>query len=444
MILQKNKITSLPALTGFIFLSFILISTFTYQLNADQWFNHYEKAMKAFTEKNWNQTISNLTEAIREKQEPKINCKTWGVRFVDYLPYYYMGTSYFYLGNYEQAKFYFNKSLEYGEIKKKENLLLDLNQKLELCKTKLSPTPIETPPTEITQPETKDSSTAAQISQYIAEGDKFKSIGDFPSARKEYSKAKNLIELSKEKTNLLVDITQKLAETSKTEKLLQAEDLLKQNRFDEAITTIQTVLKDNRADTKARLLLKQAQLARDRFQKTPPQSPSTATATTPTDTGGQNSINILLVEGSQLLKQENWETAKDKFAAALQLNPNLPNALLALYTIANHYLNSGIKSYFNGDLPLAEESLDKVLDILGINPLSSQNNKTVINTYLFKAVILLEKHFLGTAAHGNEMQEARDFISKIYTLDPDFQPPKQYFSPRISYFLERTYFLERK
>jgi len=428
MISHKTKITCVSVMLGL-----VVFSSF---LCAEEWFGYYEKAEKAFKLKNYSQAISNYTEAIKLKNEAKLGCKTWGVRLIDYLPYYYTGLSYFNLGNYEQAQKYFTESLRWGAIKGREDLFKDLNRKLEICKEKLAP-PVQEPTTPVvTHTEVKESQNAIQISQYITEGDKFRTIGDFASAHKQYSNAKNLIELSGEKTNLLGDVTRKLAEAIHAERLAQADDFVKQNRFDEAISMYQTLLKEDRSDEKVKSLLKQAQFARERFLKTLPPDSSTATPTPVIPNGEQNSAT-LLEQGKQLVKQGNWQNARDKFEAVLQLVPNNPDAVQGLQSIAAQFLNKGIELYFNGDIVSSEQFLNKAIDILSIQPLPSINSKILVNTYLFKAVVLIEKHFLDEDTSGIELKEAEEFISKIYSIDPGFKPAKEYFSPRVFAYLDQ-------
>lgn len=120
-----------------------LVMVFTSSLAAMEWYVHYTKAIKAFESKDWPETIRQIQEGLKDKPEPKIRARMTGIDFVDYLPYYYLGASYYNLGNFEQAQAAFKKSLDFGEIKKVGNLYNDLQKKMEDCQKWLMPSPKE-------------------------------------------------------------------------------------------------------------------------------------------------------------------------------------------------------------------------------------------------------------------------------------------------------------
>lgn len=118
-----------------------LVMALVSSLAAMEWYVHYNKALKAFESKDWLETIRQIQEGLKDKPEPKIKARMTGIDFVDYLPYYYMGASYYNLGNFEKAQAAFNKSLDFGEIKKVGNLYSDLQRKMEDCQKWLMPSP---------------------------------------------------------------------------------------------------------------------------------------------------------------------------------------------------------------------------------------------------------------------------------------------------------------
>ena len=121
---------------------------------ADTWFNNYENAKKAVEKGEWNQAVEYLRAALAEKDKPALKAKTYGLRFVEYLPYYYLGLAYYRLRLYKEARGAFNLSLEHGTVEKKADLYGSLQQKLGDCREKLKPpvtsekakTPPATPP----------------------------------------------------------------------------------------------------------------------------------------------------------------------------------------------------------------------------------------------------------------------------------------------------------
>jgi tetratricopeptide (TPR) repeat protein len=81
-----------------------LVMVLVSSLAAMEWYVHYKKAMNAFALKDWQETIRQIQEGLKEKPEPKVKARMTGIDFVDYLPYYYLGASYYNLGNFEQAQ----------------------------------------------------------------------------------------------------------------------------------------------------------------------------------------------------------------------------------------------------------------------------------------------------------------------------------------------------
>lgn len=129
-----------------------LVMALVSSLAAMEWYVHYNKALKAFESKDWLEAIRQIQEGLKDKPEPKVKARMTGIDFVDYLPYYYMGVSYYNLGNFKEAQAAFVKSLDFGEIKKVGNLYSDLQRKMEDCQKWLMPSAKE-PEMESTQKE---------------------------------------------------------------------------------------------------------------------------------------------------------------------------------------------------------------------------------------------------------------------------------------------------
>lgn len=81
------------------------------------WYASYERAMDAQERKDWQASITFLNEAIRERPEPKLKAKTYGLRFVNYLPYYYIGMAYYKLDQKGAALRNFALSEKYGAVR---------------------------------------------------------------------------------------------------------------------------------------------------------------------------------------------------------------------------------------------------------------------------------------------------------------------------------------
>jgi len=74
-----------------IFKNKILIVTIsallTNALFAGEWYENYENAKKAIVKQRWEQALNLLNRAVADKSKPKSKAKTYGLRFIDYLPF---------------------------------------------------------------------------------------------------------------------------------------------------------------------------------------------------------------------------------------------------------------------------------------------------------------------------------------------------------------------
>jgi hypothetical protein len=81
------------------------------------WYALYERALNAQDEKDWKSTTQLLREAIQAKPDPALKAKTYGLRFVNYVPYFYLGVAQYHLGNKAEALKQFAISEQHGVIK---------------------------------------------------------------------------------------------------------------------------------------------------------------------------------------------------------------------------------------------------------------------------------------------------------------------------------------
>ncbi|MCP5108704.1 MAG: tetratricopeptide repeat protein, partial [bacterium] len=124
-------------------------------LSADKWYNNYEKAEKAITKKDWAGAVKYLREALKGRGEPDLKVKTYGMRFPDYLPYYYLGLAHYESGQYKEAQTAFERSLGYGKVKDRSKLNNSLQRMLADCKEKLKPVPPKPEPPKTEPPKTE-------------------------------------------------------------------------------------------------------------------------------------------------------------------------------------------------------------------------------------------------------------------------------------------------
>jgi len=80
------------------------------------WYVSYERALSAQEQGDWKGSIQLLGEALAAKQSPKLKAKTYGLRFVNYLPYFHLGEAYYHLHENQKAVENYDICLKYGEI----------------------------------------------------------------------------------------------------------------------------------------------------------------------------------------------------------------------------------------------------------------------------------------------------------------------------------------
>jgi len=86
------------------------------------WYEHYDRALRAIERSQWQEAIGALEQAIEEKDESSARARTYGMRFIAYMPYFYAGVAYYNLGDLENARRYLEMEREQGEIRRIERL----------------------------------------------------------------------------------------------------------------------------------------------------------------------------------------------------------------------------------------------------------------------------------------------------------------------------------
>ena len=95
----------------------ILLAAVTAPVSAQTpWYVSYEKALSAQEMGDWKGSLPLLREAVAAKETPKLKAKTYGLRFVNYLPYFHIGEAYYHLKEKQKAVDNFDLCLKYGEI----------------------------------------------------------------------------------------------------------------------------------------------------------------------------------------------------------------------------------------------------------------------------------------------------------------------------------------
>ena len=86
---------------------------------ASTWYDYYLDARdKHLPNKRYKEALANLQEAVRLKPEPALNEQTYGLDFINYLPYYYEGLAYLGLGDNNSAIRLFNIEEQKGAVRR--------------------------------------------------------------------------------------------------------------------------------------------------------------------------------------------------------------------------------------------------------------------------------------------------------------------------------------
>ena len=80
------------------------------------WYVSYERALSTQDQGDWKGSIPLLREALAGKNAPKLKARTYGLRFVNYFPYFHLGEAYYHLRENQKALENFDLCLKYGEI----------------------------------------------------------------------------------------------------------------------------------------------------------------------------------------------------------------------------------------------------------------------------------------------------------------------------------------
>jgi hypothetical protein len=97
---------------------------------AQEWYEHYLAARdRHIKASRYDDALRSLNEAIRLKPVSALGEQTYGLQFVDYLPYYYLGLCYQFEGDYQNAVASFDKEESLGLIRQRSRLFRDLQQR---------------------------------------------------------------------------------------------------------------------------------------------------------------------------------------------------------------------------------------------------------------------------------------------------------------------------
>jgi tetratricopeptide (TPR) repeat protein len=418
---------------SFLFLALIVVSSFIF---ADKWYNNYEKALKYVEDQSWSEAIRYLQEALNDRPEPSLEAKTTGLRFIKYVPYHYLGLSYYKLGKYKDAAAAFKKSLDYGIIRNIPELYPSLEKMAADCEKRLSSSAGEQP----IQNKPADSKNAELIDGYISNGESQYNDEKYSEALYAFNLAKDLIEKTGERAAELPSVKakiEKIGQKIRTRNSLdRADKMSKEGKYQEAIAEVKKIFEYDSANVEARRLLD----ILENLQKNKSDSEKRSAASQPpvqTITGKEDFRN-LMEDGRKLFLEGDYAKARAKVNAALQIKENNPEALKLLKTInyskSIDDINTGINHYFNGRVKDCKSYLTSSIETLSEMP---EYKDKLITAYVFLAAALIDEHFLDGRTTNELLNEAMKKIEKIYQIKPEFELEREYFSPKVRFYFDR-------
>ncbi|HUF14014.1 MAG TPA: caspase family protein [Longimicrobiales bacterium] len=101
---------------------FLLVLSIASGPSAELWYVHYDRATKAIERSQWHLAIAEVEQAIEKKDDSSVRARTYGMRFIAYMPYYYAGVAHYNLGDLENARRFLELEQRQGEIQRSDRL----------------------------------------------------------------------------------------------------------------------------------------------------------------------------------------------------------------------------------------------------------------------------------------------------------------------------------
>jgi len=98
-------------LFNFLFLPFFMLGA------EEPWYKIYDDALKNIEACRWEEAIQQLEGLITKKIQPNLQEPTYGIHYLEYLPYYHLGQAYFLWGDYHKALEAFQQAEKYQAVK---------------------------------------------------------------------------------------------------------------------------------------------------------------------------------------------------------------------------------------------------------------------------------------------------------------------------------------
>lgn len=382
-------------LTQSLFIATILICL-SQAYAGDPWYVSYENGLMAIEAEQWSTAVDYFNAALSEKAEPKTNAKTYGLRFIDYLPYLYRSIAHYHLGNYEQATADLEQSRAFGEVDRasRDKSALTKLQRYSLL---------------IEQAQQK-ASKKQQLQILLVAATTLLEQQDFAAAQEKVNEILLLDPDHAEAQKLMERINSERSRShTQSSNTPPASSSADDGERENTSSVSRSVAKNEYPEKK------QAELNRDALRTKPESTTRTA---------------ALFQEAVTAFEQGNFPTAETKFALLLDTSPDHAEAqdYVARISTVKKQIKSGIRAYFEGNNEKAINELTAAEQMCRFNP----------HLYLFLGCAYSSQYFLNGGEDEQLLQNAMANFQKVKNLDSDFQPDRRYFSPRIIALFENN------
>jgi len=356
-----------------------LLLLFTKVLYAAEWYENYENAKKAIDKQRWEQALNLLNSALDVKSKPRANAKTYGLRFIDYLPYLYRGIANYNLGDHVAAEVDLKKSNDFGQVGKSKRDKA-AKKKLETYLNLLAAS--QKSESEINMVKTTFNEAVDLFNQknFEAAEKKFEAV---LKQDPNYSGAQIYLEKIEGELVKVADLKSKQNEPPK--KKPQTKKASEQVARLEPAKSILPGRSEKRTETKV--------------------------------------LDLSFQEGLAFVEAGDLKAAKLKFNRVRKTTADYLEATEYLQKIntAEKQVREGITSFFEGNNTESIKLLNKALVVYRTNP----------NVQVCLGSAYATEYFLSGEEDKRSLQKALTQFENVKKLDPDYRLDSRFFSPRI-------------
>jgi len=126
----------MPALHFFLFL---IITLLPISVFAAVWYDEYDAGVKAIAARDWSSAEARLKTALALQPKQGRQVRAYGIRFIRYIPDYYLGVAYFNQGKYQDALNQLQRIQKTGLVAQGDPEFPELSRLIQLAGEKLKP-----------------------------------------------------------------------------------------------------------------------------------------------------------------------------------------------------------------------------------------------------------------------------------------------------------------